>query len=362
VNENPLLRMKPFIVPESNVFLMTRFRQTGYHEAISDAVAEGVRAFGLEFVRADDPNIPGTTLWNKIKSCIEACHYGVAIFEDIDEKDFNPNVSLELGYMMALKREYLLLKEQRLEKLPADLCGHLYKEFDSFRIRPTVLGQIAGWLKSIGVRKRDQEKLVVFVSYGGQDRCAIAKAITNHLLQEDKCTLNFRIESRSAFNPSGSTAAKAGIEVVQKQLKKDWLGGHRPRRAGAAFLFEADLILATDGDVLSKLSQSFENYPGTPKDQYLVRDEIQEKLHLLSEFFGGTGEIKDPFPDRGDEKSKLEYEKCFEALHNLLSGGLSALTKFLERDDPPKAKLRTVSFGDRLLLGTCRLGSRSPRK
>jgi len=352
MSDNPVLNLDTFKVPESNVFLMTRFRRTNYHEAISAAVAEAVRAFGLEMVRADDQNIAESMLWRKVQFCMEACHFGIAVFEEIDEADFNPNVSLELGYMMALNRKYLLLKEQRLKRLPSDLCGHLYKEFDAYNIRPSVLGQIADWLKPTGVRKLDNQKLVVFVSYGGHDRCAIARAITNHLLIQNGFTLDVRIESRAAFTPTGSTAAKTGITVVQQRLGKDWLGEHRPRRAGAAFLFEADLVLATDEYVLAKLAQSYKSYPGTDGDQEVVRDEIQQKLHLISEFFGGAGDIEDPFPDCEDAESHQKYTKCFNELYHRISEGLPALTEFLERDDPPKTRLRSASFGDHWLFGT----------
>ncbi len=356
MNDNPVLQLSMFRVPESNVFLMTRFQTQPYHQEISDAVAEAVRAFGLALVRADDPNLPEGILWQKVQSCMESCHYGVAIFEDIDERDFNPSVSLELGYMMARGRDYLLLKERRLKRLPTDLCGHLYKEFDSFRIRSTILAQLADWFKSNGVRKRDTEKLVVFVSYGGTDRCAIATAITHHLLLQDNCTLNFRVESRAAFNPSGSTAARTGVEVVQSRLAEDRLGQHRPRKAGPAFLFEADLILATDHQVLSKLRELYQSYPGTDEEQRIVRDEIQQKSHLISNFFGGVGEIDDPYPDRGDAASRQAYEQCFDDLYQRISGGLPALTAFLEKYDPPRPGLRTVNFGDRTLLGTAQPG------
>ncbi len=352
MNDNPVLRLGTFKVPESNVFLMTRFRQTPYHEAISQAVAEGVRAFGLELVIANNPNLAEHMLWTKVKFCLEACHFGIAIFEVIDEADFNPNVSLELGYMMALQREFLLLKEKRLRNLPTDLCGHLYKEFDSFNIRPTILGRIADWLKPIRVRKLDSEKLIVYVSYGGIDRCAIAKAITHDLLTKSQFTLDCRIESRAAFNPSVPGAAKTAIEIEQSRLGSDWLSRHRPRRADAAFLFEADLILASDDQTLSKLRDAYKVYPGTEQDRCLVRDEIQQKSHLISTFFGGTGDIDDPYPDHGDAESRRKYNKCFDELHFLISKGLLKLTEFLERGDVPRAELRTISFGDRTLFGT----------
>lgn len=49
---------------------------------------------------------------------------------------------------------------------------------------------------------------------GVQDRCAIAKAITKHLVVEDKFTLDVRVESRGAENPSEPTAARTVIELL----------------------------------------------------------------------------------------------------------------------------------------------------
>jgi len=349
--ENPLFKVQPFIVPESNLFLMTRFRKTKHHRVLSDAVSAGVHAFGLEFVRADNPNLPGNELWTKVQFCMEGCHFGVAVFEDFDEPYFNPNVSLELGYMISLRRECLLLKEKRLRKLPADLVGYLYKEFDFRNVTPTVLGQVAEWLKSTGVRKRDHEKLIIFVSWGGQDRCAMAKAITNHLLEKETFT-GVRVESRAAFHSTGARAAKTAIEVVQNGLEKNWLEAHRPRRAGVAFLFEADLILAADRTILNRLLTLFEDYPSSNSDRRIVRDEIQQKTHLISEFFGGTGDIEDPSPDHEDAASRRKYERCFDDLYDRITKGFSTLVTFLEKKSPAATKLRTVSFGKHHLIGT----------
>jgi hypothetical protein len=98
--------------------------------------------------------------------------------------------------MLALGRKCLLLKEKRLKRLQTDLCGHLYKEFDSRNTRPTLLAQMADWLKEIGARKRDGEKMVVFVSAGGTDRCAIGKSLLTHFLSKTKQSFRYRAESR----------------------------------------------------------------------------------------------------------------------------------------------------------------------
>jgi nucleoside 2-deoxyribosyltransferase len=69
------------------------------------------------------------------------------VFETLDAKPFNPNVSLELGYMMALGKSTLLLKERNLPSMPADLTHRLYKEFDLLHVQETVEKQIAQWIE-----------------------------------------------------------------------------------------------------------------------------------------------------------------------------------------------------------------------
>ena len=56
---------------------------------------------------------------------------GIAVFERIESDDFNPNVSLEVDYMMATGRPVCLLKDKTLRALPSDLVGRLYKSFDA---------------------------------------------------------------------------------------------------------------------------------------------------------------------------------------------------------------------------------------
>ena len=65
-----------------------------------------------------------------ILTCLHGCGLGIAVFDMIEEKSFNPNVSLELGYLLGLKKPVCLLKEKSLVTLPSDLVGKLYREFD----------------------------------------------------------------------------------------------------------------------------------------------------------------------------------------------------------------------------------------
>lgn len=340
---NPVLDR--YKTPESNLFLMTRFRETPYHQAISDSVEYAAKAFGLEFVRADDKNFPGTVLWDRVQACIDACHYGVAVFEAIDETEFNPNIALELGYMRALKRQCLVLKEQRLKNLPTDLCGEVYKPFDSMNISATLLAQMADWFKEVGVRKRDQEELVVFVSTGGTCRCAIAKAIVRQLLARTKDSGRIRAESRAVHRPILRTGTKAGISAVKNVLGSDLLSDHRTRRAGVGFLFEADLILAMDARVLRELGNLYREYQGEAADMAAVEEELRRKMFLVTEFFGSSGNIEDPYIDQ----TVAAYEKCVNTLKRLIAPKINVLTAYLSDAASNPTLKRTVAFGNRRL-------------
>lgn len=131
--------------PDTNVFIMMRFiasdQMTEAHSAIKDTLAQR----GFHAVRADDRDYTGE-LWSNIEVYMTCCRYGIAVFEDIEQRDFNPNVSLELGYMLGKHKRCLILKEQRLPNLPADVVHRLYKPFDMFDIRASITREVARWI------------------------------------------------------------------------------------------------------------------------------------------------------------------------------------------------------------------------
>jgi nucleoside 2-deoxyribosyltransferase len=69
---------------------------------------------------------------------MHGCDFGIAIFDEVEEHTFNPNIAFETGYMFGLEKPVLLLKDRRLRTLPSDLLGLLYKEFDPDNVRDTV--------------------------------------------------------------------------------------------------------------------------------------------------------------------------------------------------------------------------------
>jgi nucleoside 2-deoxyribosyltransferase len=57
------------------------------------------------------------------------CKFGIAVLEGTLAEDFNPNVALEYGFMLALGKPTLLLKEQRMSAR-ADIPGTAWESFD----------------------------------------------------------------------------------------------------------------------------------------------------------------------------------------------------------------------------------------
>jgi len=78
------------------------------------------------------------------------CKYGVAVLEDIITDEFNPNVALEYGFMRALGKPTLLLKERRFNPR-ADILGTLWREFDILDIDHSVPEALNRWLDDLGI-------------------------------------------------------------------------------------------------------------------------------------------------------------------------------------------------------------------
>lgn len=137
--------------PERTAFLMMRFRSGPQYEEIHKAVGENMASYGLDVVRADDKDYTGD-LWENVCLHMLGCRFGVAVFEEIDLREFNPNVALELGFMIAHGKRCLLLKDHRMPRMPTDIVGKLYKEFDSYNIGKTIASAVDSWAHDLGLQ------------------------------------------------------------------------------------------------------------------------------------------------------------------------------------------------------------------
>ncbi len=139
--------------PECNVFLMMRFRPGPQYQEIHVSIRDELAQYGLKVLRADDKDYTGD-LWENVALHMLGSRYGVAVFEEIDQREFNPNVALELGFMMALNKRCLLLKDQRMPRMPTDVVGKLYREFDTYKISDTINASIRRWATDLGLTAR----------------------------------------------------------------------------------------------------------------------------------------------------------------------------------------------------------------
>jgi hypothetical protein len=143
---------------ETNVFGMTRFPDED-EEKGPDPVAPALdearkicQAHGLTFHLASDRQIVDD-LWPNVAAHIWACRYGIAFFEDRRERGINYNLTLEVGSMIVLGRRLAILKDrtidrdQKVEQLPSDLTGKIYKPVDLDHTA-TVRSELQRWIKT----------------------------------------------------------------------------------------------------------------------------------------------------------------------------------------------------------------------
>jgi hypothetical protein len=126
---------------ETNVFGMTRFPDDD-EEKGPDPVAPALdvaravcEEHGLTFHLASDRQIVDD-LWPNVAAHMWACKYGIAFFEDRRGRGINYNLSIEVGSTIVLGRRVAILKDrtidegQKVERLPTDLTGRIYKPVD----------------------------------------------------------------------------------------------------------------------------------------------------------------------------------------------------------------------------------------
>jgi hypothetical protein len=131
-------------------FIIMQFGSTPAHNTMVQIIKDTLNKFNIVGLRADDKQYLDD-LFPNVKVYLHCCTFGIVIFDRITEDDFNSNISLEVGYLLGMNKNVLLLKDKTLKSLPTDLTGELYKEFDTQCIEITIPPQIEKWLKDKGI-------------------------------------------------------------------------------------------------------------------------------------------------------------------------------------------------------------------
>jgi hypothetical protein len=130
-------------------FIIMQFGKTKVHEEIIKSIKEILLKYNIVALRADDKEYMDD-LFQNVKVYLYSCDFGIAIYERILTNEFNPNVSLEVGYLLGMNKNVLLLKDKTLSTLNTDLTGRLYKEFDTDNVNETVKKSLEKWLSDKG--------------------------------------------------------------------------------------------------------------------------------------------------------------------------------------------------------------------
>jgi nucleoside 2-deoxyribosyltransferase len=147
---------KDYPEPLAVAFLMMKFGETPAHKTFVQTIREAFAKHGIEVLRADDREYHDD-LFPNVRTYMHGCGLGIAVFERIEADDFNPNVSLEVGYMLAMGKPVCLLKDKTLKTLQSDLVGKLYKPFDTQNAKMSLPKQIDKWISDKGLSRKPKE-------------------------------------------------------------------------------------------------------------------------------------------------------------------------------------------------------------
>lgn len=131
--------------PARMAFVMMNYRGSKRHRAIFKAIQSALAGEGIKAVRAKDAEYHDN-IYENVRTYMYGCGMGVAVFDRIEKEHHNPNVALEVGYMLALRKPVCILKEKSVSALQSDLAGHLYREFDLDNLARSVRDALAGWI------------------------------------------------------------------------------------------------------------------------------------------------------------------------------------------------------------------------
>jgi protein-tyrosine-phosphatase len=291
-----------------NVFVMMPFL-TAASESIFAAVKSELHHHGMIPLRADARAFSPVLWWNVVTYMLGSS-YGVVIYEPTSDVQFNPNVSIEAGFMLALDRPVLFLVNDRLKSLPVDFAGHIFKNYaaSSENLAVNVRAQVKDWIQyNISYYDYSDKKLVLFVSLGGTCRCVMAKAILSDLLDKSKLS-GVVVDAAAIADPHHATVSPSAIKAVAEIGCDRWIENHRPPKLCPYLQERADLIVAVT-------------------DQPLVRRATSSDNVITAKDFFGV-DIPNPYPDNEDNESFARYRKVRDQMENVISANLD---RILER-------------------------------
>jgi hypothetical protein len=117
--------------PRRAILLLMRFDESPLLQSLREAIQAVADRLGYDVIRADDRDYTGE-LWANVDLCVRNTDLVIALLEDVERRDCDANVMVEVGYVLALSRPCLLLTERRIAKIPAVLRHRVMSSFDAY--------------------------------------------------------------------------------------------------------------------------------------------------------------------------------------------------------------------------------------
>ncbi|MCH7694040.1 MAG: hypothetical protein IID50_11410 [Proteobacteria bacterium] len=290
---------------DRNVFVMMPF-SAPTSESIFDAIAKELQEHGLVALRADKKALSPELWWNVVTYMVGSS-YGIVVYEPRDDIPFNPNVSIEAGFMLASDRPVLFLANDQLQGLPVDFSGRIFKTYSANEgalVGSTRLA-VRDWIEhDLSYYDYGDKRLILFVSLGGTCRCVLGKAILADLVDRNKVP-GITVDAAAVSDPHHATISPSAIKAIKETGRERWIDKHRPRKLCAYLQRRADLIIALTDSILARQPDPATN---------VVTDR---------ELFGVS--IPNPYPDNENEKSLKEYRAVRDQLDNLIMKNFDAI-------------------------------------
>ena len=131
---------------KKTAFIIMKFSDDERFKRALGVIKNKLAEYNIVGIRADEQQF-AHTIWENIKVYMDNADYGIAIAESVEDQYINSNVSVEIGYMLALKKKVCLLKEKSLDKLHSDFAGIIYNEFDMDNVEGTLPETLEKWMK-----------------------------------------------------------------------------------------------------------------------------------------------------------------------------------------------------------------------
>jgi protein-tyrosine-phosphatase len=288
-----------------NVFIMMPFSGPST-DAIFKAVAAELSDHGLIPLRADQRAFAPVLWWNVITYIIGSS-YGLVVYEPYGDIPFNPNVSIEAGFMLAFDRPVLFLANENLSELPTDFSGHIHKTYSTAarKLTRTARAAVRDWIENdLSYYDYGDRRLILFASLGGTCRCVMGKAILADLVDRHKIP-GVVIDAVAVADPHHSSISPSALRAITEVGQERWIEKHRPRKLCAYLQDRADLIIMLTGGPLAR------------------RTTTGPKVVTDVEIFGES--VPNPYPDTEDEKSLVRYRNVRDQLDRLIGANLETI-------------------------------------